>query len=201
MTFAHLALSALISMADSSGVFALPSKPKVANRSFTSASSISFAISRLRSASISCGVPAGATIPSRASQFGGSDAPTWTAWTAAFAERLRQLGWIDGRTVAIEYRWSEGRPKRVAEVADELVRQKVDIIVTYGSAVAAFKQATRDIPIVFAIAVDPVGIGLVDSLSRPGGNVTGLSLEVRSSLRRAWAILLHPSAGRPDAAN
>jgi len=110
--------------------------------------------------------------------FLGVDASTFSPWTAAFAERLRQLGWIDGRTVAIEYRWSEGRPKRVAEVADELVRQKVDIIVTYGSAVAAFKQATRDIPIVFAIAIDPVGIGLVDSLSRPGGNVTGLSLEV-----------------------
>jgi len=110
--------------------------------------------------------------------FLGVGASTFSPWTAAFAERLGQLGWIDGRTVAIEYRWSEGRPKRVAEVADELVRQKVDIIVTYGSAVAAFKQATRDIPIVFAIAIDPVGIGLVDSLSRPGGNVTGLSLEV-----------------------
>ena len=94
----------------------------------------------------------------------GSDAPTWTAWTTAFAERLRQLGWIEGRTIAIVYRWSEGRPERVAEVAAEFVRQKVDIIVTYGGAVAAFKQATRDIPIVFAIAVDPVGIGLVDSL-------------------------------------
>jgi putative ABC transport system substrate-binding protein len=108
----------------------------------------------------------------------GPDAPSWTAWTAAFVERLRQLGWIEGRTIAIEYRWSEGRPERVAEVAGEFVRQKVDIIVTYGGAVAAFKQATRDIPIVFAIAVDPVGVGLVDSLSRPGGNVTGLSLEV-----------------------
>ncbi len=108
----------------------------------------------------------------------GSDAPSWTAWTTALAERLRQLGWIEGRTVAMEYRWSEGWPERVAEVAGEFVRQKVDIIVTYGGAVAAFKQATRDIPIVFAIAVDPVGIGLVDSLSRPGGNVTGLSLEV-----------------------
>jgi putative tryptophan/tyrosine transport system substrate-binding protein len=108
----------------------------------------------------------------------GSDAPSWTAWTAAFAERLGQLGWIEDRTIAIEYRWSEGRPERVAELAGEFVRQKVDIIVTYGGAVAAFKQATRDIPIVFAIAIDPVGIGLVDSLSHPGSNVTGLSLEV-----------------------
>jgi putative ABC transport system substrate-binding protein len=95
--------------------------------------------------------------------FLGVDTSTFSPWTAAFAERLGQLGWIDGRTVAIEYRWSEGRPERAAEVADEFVRQKVDIIVTYGSAVAAFKRATRDIPIVFAIAIDPVGIGLVDS--------------------------------------
>ena len=108
---------------------------------------------------------------------GAADGPTWTVWTAAFAERLRQLGWVEGRTVAIEYRWAEGRPERVAEVAGEFVRQKVDIIVTFGGAVAAFKQATRDIPIVFAIAGDPVGIGLIDSLSHPGGNVTGLSLE------------------------
>ena len=121
----------------------------------------------------------------------GSDAPTWTAWTAAFAERLRQLGWIEGRTIAIVYRWSEGRPERVAEVADEFVRQKVDIIVTYGGAVAAFKQATRDIPIVFAIAVDPVGIGLVDSLSRPGGNVTGLSLEVTDIASKRLEFLLN----------
>src|SRR6516225_6884908 len=121
----------------------------------------------------------------------GSDAPTWTAWTAAFAGRLRQLGWIEGRTIAIVYRWSEGRPERVAEVADEFVRQKVDIIVTYGGAVAAFKQATRDIPIVFAIAVDPVGIGLVDSLSRPGGNVTGLSLEVTDIASKRLEFLLN----------
>ena len=121
----------------------------------------------------------------------GSDAPSWTAWTAAFAERLRQLGWIEGRTIAIVYRWSEGRPERVAEVANEFVRQKVDIIVTYGGAVAAFKQATRDIPIVFAIAVDPVGIGLVDSLSRPGGNVTGLSLEVTDIASKRLEFLLN----------
>ena len=104
----------------------------------------------------------------------GSDAAGWSAWTAAFVQRLRELGWIEGRTIAIEYRWSEGRPERVAEV----VRQKVDVIVTNGGAVAAFKQATPDIPIVFAIAIDPVGSGLVANLSRPGGNVTGLSLQL-----------------------
>jgi putative ABC transport system substrate-binding protein len=104
-------------------------------------------------------------------------ASSWSAETAAFAERLSQLGWIEGRTIAIEYRWSEGRPERVAEIAAEFARQKVDIIVTYGGAVATLKQATAVIPIVFAIAGDPVGSGFVESLARPGGNVTGMSLQ------------------------
>jgi putative ABC transport system substrate-binding protein len=90
-------------------------------------------------------------------------------------ERLRQFGWIEDRTIAIEYRWTEGRPERVAEVAAEFIRQKVDIIVTNGSSVAAVKHATSVIPIVFAVATDPVGGGLVASLVRPGGNVTGMS--------------------------
>src|SRR5271169_1509064 len=101
-----------------------------------------------------------------------ADAP----FSAAFTERLRELGWTDGRTVAIEYRWSQGRPERVAEIAAEFVQQKVDVIVTYGAAVATVKQATTSIPIV-VIASDPVGSGLVTSLSRPGGNVTGVSLQ------------------------
>jgi ABC-type uncharacterized transport system substrate-binding protein len=97
-------------------------------------------------------------------------------WTAAFVQRLRELGWVEGRTVAIEYRWAEGRSERLAEFAAELVRLKVDVIVTGGTAaVMAAKQATPVIPIVFATAGDPVGIGLVASLARPGGNVTGLS--------------------------
>ena len=119
----------------------------------------------------------------------GSDAPGWSAWTAAFVRRLHELGWIEGRTIAIEYRWSEGRPERVAEVAAEFVRQKVDVIVTMGGAVAAFKQATQDIPIVFAIAVDPVGGGLVANLSRPGGNVTGLSLQLTDSAGKRLEFL------------
>ena len=93
------------------------------------------------------------------------------------ATPLQELGWIEGRTVATEYRWSEGRPERVAEIAGEFVRRKVDVVVTYGGALAAFKQATPDIPIVFAIAVDPVGSGLVANLSHPGSNATGLSLQ------------------------
>jgi len=98
------------------------------------------------------------------------------ALSAAFTDRLRELGWTNGHTVAIEYRWSEGRPERVAEIAAELVQQKVHVIVTYGGAVATLKEATTSIPIVL-IAYDPVGSGLVASLSHPGGNVTGLSLQ------------------------
>jgi putative ABC transport system substrate-binding protein len=97
-------------------------------------------------------------------------------WTAAFVARLRELGWVEGRTVAIEYRWADGRSERFAEVAAELVRLKVNVIVTGGTAaIMAAKQATSVIPIVFATAGDPVGTGLVASLARPGNNLTGLS--------------------------
>ena len=109
--------------------------------------------------------------------FLGAEATAWSAYITAFAERLRALGWIEGRTIAIEYRWSEGRPERVAEIAAEFVRLKVDVIVTNGPAVATLKQATSVIPIVFAVALDPVGGGLVASLAQPGGNVTGQSTQ------------------------
>ena len=101
-----------------------------------------------------------------------------TQWTAAFVQRLRELGWIEGRTVSIEYRWAEGRSERYTEIATEFVRLKVNLILTAGNEAAiAVKQATSVIPIVFAVAGDPVGTGLVASLARPGGNVTGLSLQ------------------------
>lgn len=125
-------------------------------------------------------------IPARAQQagklptiglLGASTQSNWTQWTGAFVQRLRELGWIEGRTVTIEYRWAEGRNERFAEIAHEFVRLKVDVIVTVGSAVAAARQATSRIPIVFALASDPVGDGLVASLARPGGNVTGLSIQ------------------------
>jgi putative tryptophan/tyrosine transport system substrate-binding protein len=106
---------------------------------------------------------------------GAGTAPLWSVWTAAFTRRLHELGWIEGRTIAIEYRWAEGRSERFAEIAAEFVRRKVDVIVTAGGAVPAVKQVTTVIPIVFALATDPIGGGLVTSLSRPGGNVTGLS--------------------------
>src|SRR5689334_18938163 len=99
--------------------------------------------------------------------FLGTDATAWSPWTAAFVERLRALDWIEGRTIAIEYRWSQARPARYAEIAAEFVRMKVNVIVANGPAVATLKQATADIPIVFAIANDPVGGGLVASLARP----------------------------------
>lgn len=99
-------------------------------------------------------------------------------WTAAFVQRMREHGWIDGRTIAIEYRWAEGRSERFAEIAAEFVRLPVNVIVTGGTAaVIAAKQATLVIPIVFGTAGDPVGTGLVASLARPGGNVTGFSNE------------------------
>jgi putative ABC transport system substrate-binding protein len=97
---------------------------------------------------------------------------------AAFVQRLHELGWIEGRTIAIEYRWAEGRSERFTEIAAEFVRLKVDVVATYATTpVIAAKQATSVIPIVFAVAGDPVGAGLVASLARPGGNVTGLSVQ------------------------
>jgi ABC-type uncharacterized transport system substrate-binding protein len=99
-------------------------------------------------------------------------------WTAAFVQGLREFGWIEGRTIAIEYRWAEGRNERFAEIAAEFVQLNVDIIVTYSAApVLAARQATSIIPIVFPAAPDPLGSGLVASLARPGGNVTGFSTQ------------------------
>ena len=108
---------------------------------------------------------------------GTAAASAWAPWTAAFVQRLRELGWIEGRTVAIHYRWTEGRAERLAEIAAEFVRLKVDVIVTGGNAAVAAKQASSVIPIVFALMDDPVSMGLVESLARPGGNVTGLSMQ------------------------
>jgi ABC-type uncharacterized transport system substrate-binding protein len=94
---------------------------------------------------------------------------------------VNELGWIEGRTAAIEYRWAEGRTERFTEIANEFARLKVDVIVTSGTAVGAVKQVTSVIPIVFAVAADPLGGGLVANLARPGGNVTGLISPVSAS--------------------
>src|SRR5215510_1397363 len=106
-----------------------------------------------------------------------SAAAAWD-WSASFVQRLRELGWIEGQTVTIEYRWAEGREARFGEIATEFVRLRVDVIVTYGTpTAAAAKKVTTAVPIVFAAAGDPVGTGLVASLARPGGNITGLSIQ------------------------
>jgi putative ABC transport system substrate-binding protein len=120
---------------------------------------------------------------------GTAGASAWAPWTAAFVQRLHELGWTDGRTVAIQYRWAEGRAERSAELAAELARLKVDVIVTGGNAALAAKQASSAVPIVFALVDDPVGMGLVASLARPGGNVTGLSFQAADLAGKRLALL------------
>ena len=109
---------------------------------------------------------------------------------AVFVQRLRELGWIEGRTVTIEYRWAEGRTERFAEIAAEFVRLKVDVIVATGTPPAlSAKQATSVIPIVFVAAADPLGTGLVESLARPGGNITGLSSQFTDIVGKRLELL------------
>jgi putative ABC transport system substrate-binding protein len=111
-------------------------------------------------------------------------------WVAALVQRLHELGWSEGGTVAIEYRWADGHEERLAEIAAEFVRRKVDIIVTHSAApVVAAKQATSTIPIVFAVAADPLGTGLITSLARPGGNVTGLSFQATDLAAKRLELL------------
>jgi len=110
-------------------------------------------------------------------------------------QRLHELGWIEGRTVAIQYRWAEGRTERLAEIAAEFVRLKVDVIVTGGNAAVAAKRASSVVPIVFALVDDPVGSGLVASLARPGGNVTGLSMQSTDLAGKRLALLREVVSG------
>ena len=131
------------------------------------------------------GAAAAWPLPARAQQmarlptvgFLGAGSPaTADVWVSAFTSRLRELGWIEDRNIKSEVRWAEGRSDRSAEIATELVRLKVDVIVTYSTEQTHIaKKATSIIPIVFALASDPVGSDLVTSLARPGGNLTGLS--------------------------
>jgi putative tryptophan/tyrosine transport system substrate-binding protein len=131
--------------------------------------------------SVTWPVAARAQLPSKLPTIGLLGAGTAAAqgqWTGAFVQRLRELGWIEGRTLAIDCRWAEGRFERSAEIFGEFVQLKVDVIVTHATANAVIaKQATSVVPIVFASAGDPVGNGLVASLARPGGNITGLSFQ------------------------
>jgi putative ABC transport system substrate-binding protein len=108
----------------------------------------------------------------------------------AFVQRLRELGWIEGRTIAIEYRWAEGRNERLAQTVAEFVQRKMDVIVTSATPpTVAAKQATSVIPIVFASVGDPVGAGVVESLARPGGNATGLSLQATDAAGKRLELL------------
>jgi putative ABC transport system substrate-binding protein len=121
--------------------------------------------------------------------FLGVDPAMWNTWAGAFIDRLAALGWVDGRTVTIEYRWARGRPELHAQFAADFVRSNVDVIVTSGAAVPALMRATSSIPIVFAVANDPVGGGMVKSLSRPGGNVTGISLQTLDLASKRFELL------------
>ena len=121
---------------------------------------------------------------------GSSTASAQSQWVAAFVQRLLQLGWIDSRTIALEYRWAEGRSERFAEIAAEFALHKVNVIVTSGTApTLAAKRVTSDVPIIFAVASDPIGNGLVASLARPGGNVTGLSIQQTDLAAKKLALL------------
>ncbi|SHI13772.1 ABC transporter substrate-binding protein [Bradyrhizobium erythrophlei] len=120
---------------------------------------------------------------------GAGGAAAWAPMIAAFEQRLRELGWINGGNVAIVYRWAEGKSEGFRDIAAEFVKLKVDVILTAGSAVPVAKQVTSTIPIVFAVAVDPVASGFVESLARPGGNVTGLSLQSRDIAPKRIEIL------------
>jgi putative ABC transport system substrate-binding protein len=121
---------------------------------------------------------------------GAATPSAWSQRVAAFVQRLRELGWTEGRTVVVEYRWAEGRSERFLEIAAEFAQLKVDVIVAAGTpAVLAAKQATSVVPIVFVGAGDPVGTGLVASLPRPGGNITGLSAQTTDTVGKRLELL------------
>jgi putative tryptophan/tyrosine transport system substrate-binding protein len=123
---------------------------------------------------------------------GSGSLATHGPWITALVERLGEIGLVDGRDVAIEYRWAEGRLDRVTELARDLVQRKVDVIVTAGTPfTAALKSLTNIIPVVFVGAGDPVGTGLVASLARPGGNITGFSNQARDTAGKRIELLLH----------
>lgn len=128
---------------------------------------------------LAVGVIADAQQPAKIPRIGyisGTSRSVELARIEAFRQGLRELGYVEGKNISIEYRFAEGKPDRLTEIAAELVRLKVDIIVTTGGVVTrAAKEATSTIPIVMAFDSDPVGSGFVASLARPGGNITGLS--------------------------
>ena len=128
----------------------------------------------------------------------GADAIVWNSWMVAFVARLRELGWITGDTIDVEYRWAGGSSKLVSDFTAEFLRRNVDVIVTYGAAAAVVQQATTTTPIVLAVASDP-GVGLV---ARPGGNVTGISIQQSELISKRLdeaEILRFPTSIAPGA--
>jgi putative tryptophan/tyrosine transport system substrate-binding protein len=120
---------------------------------------------------------------------GSSTQTAWAPWIAAFLHRLRELGWVEGRTIAIEYRWAEGRNERGAEIAAEFARLKVDVIVTTGSSALAVRNVISAVPVVFATWADPLGSGYIANLARPGGNATGLSIQTPDTAAKRLDLL------------
>ena len=129
------------------------------------------------------------------------DEPDSKRRIAAFRQGLQDLGWQDGRNIRIEYRWGAGQPDLIRQYAQELVALAPDIIVANGTPVVAeLKQLTRSIPIVFANVFDPVGMGLVESLSRPGGNITGFSFVNPELIGKCTSLLKDAAPGVKRAA-
>ncbi|MGH8611083.1 MAG: ABC transporter substrate-binding protein [Gammaproteobacteria bacterium] len=115
----------------------------------------------------------------------------------AFWDRLRELGWVEGQNLAVEQRWAEGRMERLPALMAEVLGHKVDVLVTHSTPGAlAAKNATSIVPIVVANMGDPIGTGLASSLARPGGNLTGLSLQLSEGFAGEWLELLHEAIPR-----
>jgi len=132
---------------------------------------------------------------------GNSDPQTWPRQLGAFLQGLRDLGWIEGQNMSIEYRWAEGKVERLPAFAAELVRLKVDAVVAAGApALRAFQRATSTMPIVSAVLLtDPVRAGFVASLARPGGNITGLASEYEEIITVSSTSLVRPNEPRTEA--
>ena len=126
---------------------------------------------------------------------GPTTASAFRPWTEAFVQRLRELGWSEGRTITIEYRWAEARSERFAEIAAEFARLKVDVIFTAGNAIPATKRATSVVSIVFVLSSDPVDNGYVASLARPGGNITGVSSQSTDTAGKRLELLREVVSG------